>query len=217
MPVFLALLGAITALVASRRLRRTRTPAQAVIVSPPRSTVIAKDGAVRSAQMAELTLAEPDFQRLWNATNLENLARTYWRFLSRVTLGLIRVVYGENERSVVLLGRPLTLLRFDAPEYGLDREHGSVRWQIRDGLLVARSGRGCGFLALVVTHLGADSDGRQRVLIEVEVANFYPSIAVGFSVPVYEVTQSAIHVLVTHAFLRSLAHLDSEPRTALLP
>lgn len=208
MPVFLALLGAITALVASRRLRRTRTPAQAVIVSPPRSTVIAKDGAVRSAQMAELTLAEPDFQRLWNATNLENLARTYWRFLSRVTLGLIRVVYGENERSVVLLGRPLTLLRFDAPEYGLDREHGSVRWQIRDGLLVARSGRGCGFLALVVTHLGADSDGRQRVLIEVEVANFYPSIAVGFSVPVYEVTQSAIHVLVTHAFLRSLAHLD---------
>jgi hypothetical protein len=207
-PVFLALLGAITALVASRRLRRARTPAQALIVSPPRSTVIAKDGAVRSAQMAELTLAGPDFERLWNATNLENLARTYWRFLSRVTLGLIRVVYGENERSVVLLGRPLTLLRFDAPEYVLDREYGSVRWQIRDGLLVARSGRGCGFLALAVTHLGAGADDRQRILIEVEVANFYPSIAVGFSVPVYEVTQSAIHVLVTHAFLRSLAHLD---------
>ena len=208
MPVFLALLGAVTALVASRRLRRARTPAQAAIVSPPRSTLIAKDGAVRSAQMAELTLAERDFERLWNATNLENLARTYWRFLSRVTLGLIRVVYGENERSVVLLGRPITLLRFDAPEYVLDREYGSVRWQIRDGLLVARSGRGCGFLALAVTHLGADSDGRQRVLIEVEVANFYPSIAAGFSVPAYEVTQSAIHVLVTHAFLRSLANLD---------
>jgi hypothetical protein len=63
-------------------------------------------------------------------------------------------------------------------------------------------------LALAVTHLGPDADGRQRVLIEVEVANFYPSIAAGFSVPVYEVTQSAIHVLVTHAFLRSLAHLD---------
>ena len=112
--------------------------------------MIARDGAVRSAQMAELTLAEEDFERLWNATNLENLARTYWRFLSRVTLGLIRVVYGENERSVVLLGRPLTLLRFDAPEYVLDRDHGSVRWQIRDGLLVARAGRGCGFLALAV-------------------------------------------------------------------
>jgi hypothetical protein len=207
-PVLLALLGVLTALVASRRRRRGRTPAQAAIVSPPKSTVIAKDGAVRSAQMAELTLAEEDFQRLWNATNLENLARTYWRFLSRVTLGMIRVVYGENERSVVLFGRPLTLLRFNAPEYTLDREYGSVRWQILDGLLVARSGRGCGFLALAVTHLEGGPEGRVRILIEVEVANFYPSIAVGFSVPVYEVTQSAIHVLVTHAFLRSLAGLD---------
>ena len=40
------------------------------------------------------------------------------------------------------------------------------------------------------------------------MANFYPAIAAGFSMPVYEVTQSAIHVLVTHAFLRSLADLD---------
>ncbi len=40
-----------------------------------------------------------------------------------------------------------------------------------------------------------------------EVANFYPSIAAGFSTPVYEATQSAIHVLVTHSFLRSLANL----------
>lgn len=208
MPALLALLAALSALVASRRWRRSRMPARAVIVSSPKSTVIARDGAVRSAQMAELTLAEEDYRRLWNATNLENLARTYWRFLSRVTLGLIRVVYGENERSVVFLGRPLTLLRFDAPDYVIDREHGSVRWRIRDGLLVARSGRGCGFLALAVTHLGRESDGRVRVLIEVEVANFYPAIAAGFSVPVYEVTQSAIHVLVTHAFLRSLAHLD---------
>jgi len=40
------------------------------------------------------------------------------------------------------------------------------------------------------------------------LANFYPAIAVGFSTPVYEATQSAIHVLVTHAFLRSLDTLD---------
>ena len=207
MAAFVVLLAALSALVASRRRRRGRTPAQAVIISPPKSTVVARDGAVRSVQLAELTLAEEDYRRMWNATNLENLARTYWRFLSRVTLGLIRVVYGENERSVVLLGRPLTLLRFDAPNYVLERDHGSVRWRIRDGLLVARPGRGCGFLALAVTHLASEA-GRERVLIEVEVANFYPAIAAGFSVPVYEVTQSAIHVLVTHAFLRSLARLD---------
>jgi hypothetical protein len=208
--VLLALLAGLGALVATRRQRRRRgpRPATAVIVSPPRSTVIAKDGAVRSAQLAELTLAEEDWRRLWNATNLENLARTYWRFLSRVTLGMIRVVYGENERSVVFLARPFTLLRFDAPQYVLERDHGSVRWQIRDGLLVARAGRGRGFLALVVTLLPNEGTGRVKLLIEVEVANFYPAIAAGFSVPVYEVTQSAIHVLVTHAFLRSLARLN---------
>ena len=48
----------------------------------------------------------------------------------------------------------------------------------------------------------------EDLLIEVEVANFYPSISVGFSEPVYEMTQSAVHVLVTHAFLRSLARLN---------
>ncbi len=58
--------------------------------------------------------------------NLENLARTYWRFLSRVTLGLIRVIYGPSERRVVLLIRPLTLLRFEAPEYVVEPDHGKV-------------------------------------------------------------------------------------------
>jgi hypothetical protein len=206
-PLLLAFLAGLSAVVVSRR-RRARHPAKAVIVSPPKSTVVARDGAVRSVQLAELTLAEEDWKRMWNPANLENLARTYWRFLSRVTLGLIRVVYGENERSVVFLGRPLTLLRFDAPEYTLEPDQGSVRWRIRDGLLVARAGRGRGFLALVVTLLEHTADGRVKLLIEVEVANFYPSIAAGFSVPVYEITQSAIHVLVTHAFLRSLSRLD---------
>jgi hypothetical protein len=108
---------------------------------------------------------------------------------------------------VTLLVRPLRLLRFEAPEYVLERDHGNVRWRIRDGLLVARAGRGCGFLALDVSRIG-ECDGQVTIRIEVEVANFYPAIAEGFSMPVYEATQSAIHVLVTHAFLRSLAGLD---------
>ena len=58
-------------------------------------------------------------------------------------------------------------------------------------------------------HGGAGlPDGTIKVRIEVEVSNFYPSIAAGFSTPVYEATQSVIHVLVTHSFLRSLATLD---------
>lgn len=208
-------LVSLTLLALTRRHRRSRLPARAVIVSPPQSTSIARDGAVRSAQCAELTMSRADLERLWNATNLENLARTYWRFLSRVTLGLIRVVYGDDERSVVLLARPFTLLRFDAPEYHIEPERGSVRWRIRDGLLVARAGRGSGYLAIDVQRsddAGPEAAPSQvKLRIEVEVANFYPAIAAGFSTPVYEATQSSIHVLVTHAFLRSLAKLQLAP------
>ena len=206
----LALVAFVVSAVAAirRQKRRRRLPAQSVIVSPRRSTVIARDGAVRSVQSAVLTMHERDLDRIWTPANLENLARTYWRFLSRVTLNLIRIKYTADSRSVVLLGRPLTLLRFDAPEYTIDDDHGAVRWRIRDGLLVARTGRGCGFLELDVRREPPRPDGREDLLIEVEVANFYPSIAVGFSEPVYEMTQSAVHVLVTHAFLRSLANLD---------
>lgn len=207
--LLVSVLALLLALLGVRRMRKARNPARAMIVSPPRSTVIAKDGAVRSVQAAELTMEGAELDRLWTPENLENLARTYWRFLSRVTLGTIRVIYGEDERSVVFLGRPFTLLRLEAPEYQLERDHGKVTWRIRDGLLVARSGRGCGFLAIDVRRLvDAGPGGQARIRIELEVANFYPAIAVGFSTPVYEVTQSSIHVLVTHAFLRSLARLD---------
>ncbi len=203
----LVVLAAVSAF-AARRHRRNQMPARAMIVSPRKSTVIERDGAVRSVQSAELTVDEEALEKLWSPANLENLARTYWRFLSRVTLGLIRVVYEEDSRSVVLIAKPLTLLRFGAPEYTIEDDHGEVRWRIRDGLLVARAGRGCGFLALDVRRHHADDSGRRRLRIEVEVANFFPSIAAGFSIPVYEMTQSTIHVLVTNAFLRSLAKLD---------
>jgi hypothetical protein len=203
----LLLLALVGGLAANRR-RRSTLPARAVIVSPQKSTATWSDGAVRSVQTAELTLPRDQLDRLWNAPNLENLARTYWLFLSRVTLGLIRVRYRENDRAVVFLGRPFTLLRFDAPEYVVEPDHGKVTWRIRDGLLVARAGRGSGFLGLDVRRLEADpGEPLAKVRIEVEVANFYPAIAAGFSMPVYEATQSAIHVLVTHAFLRSLAKL----------
>jgi hypothetical protein len=216
----LALIAAIAAVtaVARRRRRAGRLPARAVIVSPRKTTVIAKDGAVDSVQSAEITVAAADLDRLWSPTSLEDLGRTYWRFLSRVTLGLIRVVYGTDERAVVLLARPLTLLRFDAPEYVIEPDHGNVRWRIRDGLLVAHSGRGSGFLSLDVRRQPGDSAGQATLRIEVEVANFYPAIASGLSEPIYEATQSNIHVLVTHAFLRSLAKLElDESRVRRFP
>ncbi len=197
----------LTAAAAYLRRRLRRLPARSVIVSPRESTVVAGDGRVRSKQSAELTFAPAELDRIWGPANLENLGRTYWLFLSRATLGLTRVVYSEDTRSVVLLARPLTLLRFDAPEYTIEPGHGAVRWRIRDGLLVARSGRGSGYLALDVRREADDDQGRVRLRITAEVSNFYPSIAVGFGIPVYRMTQSAVHVLVTHSFLRSLAKL----------
>ena len=205
-PITIALL-LVSAVVAVRRRRRSRLPAQTTIVSPRNSTVIARDGAVRSVQSGVLSVPEDLLEKMWGPANLENLARTYWQFLSRVTLGLIRVVYGEGERRVVLLSRRLTLLRFDAPEYELDGDHGSVTWRIRDGLLVARGGRGCGFLKLDVRRQSFEGSDQATVRIGVEVANFYPSIAGRFEL-LYKLTQSFIHVLVTHAFLRSLATLE---------
>ncbi len=164
-------------------------------------------GAVRSTQTADLTLDEETLGEIWSPAHLERLARTYWRFLTRVTLGLIRVRYTEAGRSVVLVGRPLKLLTFHAPEYELAPSRGLVRWRIEGGLLVARRGHGGGHLQIEVRR-EADEDGKAKLHVEVEVANFYPSIASGFGRRLYEATQSRIHVIITRGFLRSLARDD---------
>jgi hypothetical protein len=166
-------------------------------------------GAMRSVQTAEVTLPQARLSELWTPLHMERLARTYWRFLTRVTLGLIRVVYSDSERSVVLLARPLKLLTFGAPEYELDIEHGRVRWRIERGILLARRGRGAhGRLQIDVRRLPEEHAGEARLHAEVEVANFHPAIASGFGRRVYNATQARIHVFVTHGFLRSLARLD---------
>jgi hypothetical protein len=183
---------------------------RAVIADVGDSTSLDRDtGVVRSLQAADLTLEESALAEIWTPAHLERLARTYWRFLTRVTLGLVRVRYSERERSVVLLARPLRLLTFAAPEYRMEPTWGLVRWRIAGGLLVSRQGRdGRGHLQIAVhRYPGADRE-HARLHVEVEVANFYPSIASGLSRRLYNATQSRIHVIVTQAFLRSLARMD---------
>jgi hypothetical protein len=166
-------------------------------------------GAMRSVQAADMSMPEDALRALWSPMHLERLARTYWRFLTRVTLGLVRVRYGESERSVVLLVSPLRLLTFRLPEYELDSERGVVRWRITRGLLVARHGRGGhGHLQIDVSRLPATTSGEARVHVEVEVANFHPAIASGFGLRIYNITQAKLHMFVTNGFLRSLARLD---------
>jgi hypothetical protein len=139
---------------------------------------------------------------------LERLARTYWKYLSRVSLGLIRVRYTHTDRAVVLLGRPFVLLRFHPPDYELESDHGVVRWRIRDGVLVAQ--RDHGYLEIEVWRSPAEQPGFANARIEVEVANFYPALSVWVARWFYSNTQSRIHVLVTNGFLRSLARRDLE-------
>jgi hypothetical protein len=195
-------------------LRRTRTrsrrTAKAEIVELANSTSFDRDtGAVRSVQKADLVLERSSLEAIWTPASLERLARTYWRFLSHVTLGLVRVRYTESERSVVLLAPTLKLLSFHAPEYEMSPTRGLVRWRIARGLLVSKQGHdGRGYLQIEVCRYPGAEPSHARLHVEVAVANFYPSIASRLSLRLYNATQSRIHVIVTYGFLRSLARLD---------
>src|ERR687895_145337 len=190
---------------------RRRRPADAVISDLDDHTVMDSRGSVRSIQAATVTTPEGALDAIWTPTYLERLARTYWKFLSRVSLGLIRVEYAETERRVVLLRHPFVLLRFHAPEYDIADNRGIVRWRIRDGVLVAKPDQG--YLEIDVRRTEPEEPGQDQAHVEVEVANFYPAIATWVARWFYKATQSRIHVLVTHGFLRSLARreLDVSP------
>src|SRR5262245_58912511 len=162
-----------------------------------------------------------ELDRVWSAEYLERLASTYWRFLTRVSLGVLRVLYTPTSREVVVFGRPLVLLRFKAPEYEILPDGGAVTWRIDRGLLVAPPGRGKGYLRIAVTRAPEDDGDSAEVTatISSEVASFYPTLAFGragrlisrIGRVLYSATQLRIHVIVTHAFLRSLAKLDLAP------
>ncbi len=182
-----------------------------VHVRPPS---VGSDGAVGSKQVAEVTLPRAELDRLWNVEHLERLARSYWHFLNRISLGVLRVLYGPDSRELVMLARPLVLLHFRPPEYETEPNRGSVTWPIERGLLVAPHGRGRGYLRLTV-ELPPESERLAEVtaIVSSEVVNFYPLIAgwgwfgkIGRFI--YDQTQLRLHVAVTNAFLRSLANLE---------
>jgi hypothetical protein len=99
----------------------------------------------------------------------------------------------------------------------MDPRRGLVRWRIERGVLVSKLGRnGRGYLQIEVRRdepgpqpTGETGPaGKERLHVEVEVANFYPSIALAISRRIYNATQSRIHVIITYGFLRSLTRLD---------
>src|SRR3954454_19304163 len=107
--------------------RRRRARARVHIVDVPASEA-AEDGAVTTQQCAEVTLPRQELDRIWSPEYLERLARTYWRFLSRVSLGVLRVLYTEDAREIAVFTRPFVLLRFHKPEYETGENCGVVTW-----------------------------------------------------------------------------------------
>jgi hypothetical protein len=123
----------------------------------------------------------------------------------------------------VAFARPFVLLSFRPPEYEIEPLMGAVTWRIDRGLLVAPSGRDRGYLRLTVRR-PPEGDGGPYTTVTVtsEVVSFYPMLAgLGARAPigwlsrlgraVYNQTQLRLHVVVTYAFLRSLARLELEP------
>jgi len=173
-------------------------------------------GPVRSLQEAEVEIDPEALEGLWRPEYLERLAGAYWAYLRRISLGLLRVRYEENAPSIVLLVRPLVLLRFRRPEYVTPPGIGQVTWPIERGVLVAPAGRGRGFLRITVRRLEEERNGRAVLHVASEVANFYPTLRFGgrlarLGARFYDATQMRIHVWVTRGFLRSLARLELPP------
>ena len=149
------------------------------------------------------------------------IARAYWAFLRRMSLGIIRVEYAPASRTVAAFGR-IPLLRFGAPDL-----RGRVAASAGS---TGRSSEACSSLARVAARapcasrssaaIGTESTTRPtppldpvRLIATVEVENFYPGIRgrgrfARFGAWFYAQTQLRIHVLICNAFLRSIPRLD---------
>ena len=188
-------------------------PARVTVLPDPETGPITTADAVKSIQEATVEMPEEIFEQFWKPEYLERLARSYWAFLTKISLGAIRVVYEPSARTVVFISRRLPLLRFRRPEYTIGPGLGQVTWRIERGFLVAPNGRGQGFLRITVRTNEPDDVPGARVHVRTEVSNFYPFLRGGgwfarIGVQIYSATQLRIHTWVTHGFLRSLAKLD---------
>src|SRR3954447_23305820 len=192
--------------------RHREARARVHIVKQPETTSNT-DGSVTSRNIADIAVPPTELEKIWNTEYLERLAATYWRFLTRVSLGLIRVHYEPDAREIVLVTKPFVLLTFLAPEYDTSGEGGTVTWRINKGLLVAPQGRGKGFLRIAVERVDDPRTAEVELRVYSEVANFYPLLAgwgwwKRIGGVIYRLTQYTIHNIVTNAFLPSLATLD---------
>lgn len=203
----------------------SRHPATVRVLDASDRETVPRTGAVQSVQEAEVILPRRRLEQLWKAETLERLARAYWAYLSKLFLSLIRIVYGPDSTTVVLLSKRIPLLRLRAPSYEVaeDGSGGSVTWPIERGLLVAAQGRDQGHLRIRVRQQPdpAGDPECERLLVRVAIRNFYPWLRGSgrfsrFGAWLYARTQLTLHVIVCNGFLRSLSRLEfpEPPRPA---
>lgn len=195
---------------------RTASGIEVRVLPDPERGLVTSDGPLRSIQEAELAMPAGRLEELWKPETLERLARGYWRYLNRISLGLLRVVYSGASRSVVLVSPRLDLLRFRDPSFDTGPGFGRVTWTIERGVLVAAGGRGRGYLRFDVRRLDPGPGGEGRVRVRAVVANFYPFLRgsgrfARLGAFVYSQTQLRVHVLVTRGYLRSLERGELPP------
>lgn len=174
----------------------------------------AESGAVYSIQTASITTPTERLDEIWSTEYLERLARSYWLYMEKFSLGLVQVHYDTRGRYVCFLSRRFPLLGFSEPEYEFGESHGIVRWPIDRGLLISRKGRGRGYLEIEVHRrdgVGEDDHPMSRAYIELEVSGFFPTMSSGLAYWVYKHTQSRYHVLLAYGFIRSLASAELAP------
>jgi len=186
------------------------------LLPDPERGPVTPDGPLRSVQEAELAMDSAALEQLWRPETLERLARGYWRYLNRISLGLLRVAYSGSDRSIVLVWRRFELLRFRAPRYDTGPGFGRVTWPIERGVLVAPNGRGCGYLSFDVRRAASQPGGEERVRVRAVVSNFYPLLRgsgrfARIGSFIYSQTQLRVHVLVTRGYLRSLERGNLPP------
>jgi len=175
----------------------------------------ARSGTVYSIQTATLVTSTAQLESVWSPMHLERLARSYWSYMERFSLGVVRVAYDDRGRYVCLLSRRIVLLGFSEPEYEFGSTHGLVRWRITRGLLVSRRGRDRGWLEIEVhrrddigvrrSRDGGEPQALSQIYVEIEVSQFAPAMNSGIAYRVYKNTQSRYHVLLAYGFIRSLA------------
>jgi hypothetical protein len=185
---------------------------------------VVRSGPVGSIHEADLLVPAEAVASILSVAFLERIARAYWRFLRRISLGLLRVRSGPGNESIVPLVSGVVLLCFRPARYSVESERAEVEWQIDHGLLVAREGRRRGALRIQLARRRPDhvERGGARLLMRMEVAGYHPRLRgprwfAPLGAWIYAHTQAQVHRLVLRSFMSSLGGLELSPRTADAP